>query len=201
MLTKSSTENVEASKPPAKLETVNIDNPLINLEPSGSIQDKTKDGHLVTMLTKKGFRDNKHLRSGRYYLPQQPNLSSEGRKSRLLTNLVLMSAIYPCGAIYRRCHAVVPMLRLGSIEINDLLHTRIQYWDISFLFVKNGYTVGVKCPTENDIEWLSTPSEDVKTILENALADENNSCGIPSWYQTQKVWQVSVLLQQSGMKS
>ncbi len=70
---------------------------------------------------------------------------------------------------------VVPMLRFGSTEIDDLLPMRIQYWDNSFLFVKNGYTKGVKCLTENDIEWLSTHSEDEKTIIENALADENSS--------------------------
>ncbi len=67
------------------------------------------------------------------------------------------------------------MLRFGSADIDDLLPTRIQYWDNSFLFMKNGYTVGVKCPTESDIEWLSTPSEDEKTIVENVLEDDNNS--------------------------
>ncbi len=67
------------------------------------------------------------------------------------------------------------MPRFGSIDIDDLLTTRIQYWDKSFPFVKNGYTMGIKCPTESDIEWLSTHSEDEKTIVENALEDENNS--------------------------
>ncbi len=67
------------------------------------------------------------------------------------------------------------MLRFGSINIDDLLHERIQYWDNSFLLVKNGYSMGVKCPTKGDIEWLSTPSEDEKTIIENAPEDENNS--------------------------
>ncbi len=80
-----------------------------------------------------------------------------------------MSVIYPCSATYQRCHPVVPMFRFGSADIDDLLPTRIQYWDNSFLFMKNGYTVGVKCPTESDIEWLSTPSEDEKTIVESLL--------------------------------
>ncbi len=46
--------------------------------------------------------------------------------------------------------------------------------NVAILFVKNGYTVGVKWPTESEIEWLSTPPEDEKTIVESALEDENN---------------------------
>ncbi len=124
---------------------------------------------------KKDFRDSGILRSGRYFLPEAPNLSSEGTKSGLLTKLALMSAIYPCGATHQRCHPVVPMLRFGSADIDDFLPMGNQYWDNSFLFVKNGYTVGIKCPTESEIEWFSTPSEDEKTIVESTLEDENNS--------------------------
>ncbi len=52
---KSSMESEKASKPPAKPETVNFDNLLVNLEPIGSLQDEAKtqtDGDLITMLTK-----------------------------------------------------------------------------------------------------------------------------------------------------
>ncbi len=72
LMKKSSTESAEAPKPPAKLETLNIDKPLVDLELSGSLQDEAitqTDSHLITMLKKKDFRDNSHLRSSRYFLP------------------------------------------------------------------------------------------------------------------------------------
>ncbi len=53
---KSSTESAETSKPPAKPETLNVDKPLVDLEPSGNLQDEAigqTDIHLVGMLTKK----------------------------------------------------------------------------------------------------------------------------------------------------
>ncbi len=35
--------------------------------------------------------------------------------------------------------------------------------------MKRGYPVGVKIPTETEIEWLSSPSEEDKTTVELAM--------------------------------
>ncbi len=67
------------------------------------------------------------------------------------------------------------MIRFGSTQIDDLCPMRIEYWDNLFLLAKDGYPVGVKIPTETDIEWLSSPQEEEKTILDNALDDEVKS--------------------------
>ncbi len=155
LMDKSSTEDVEASKPLTKPQTLNIDKASIKVEPSSSRQDETKgleEHHLLlTMLTKKDFKDSGHFRSGRYFLPEA---IKKGRKSGLFTNLALMSAIYPCGETYQCCYLEVPMMRFGSDKIDDLIRMRIQYSNNSFVFMRNGYPVGIKVPTETEIEWL-----------------------------------------------
>ncbi len=75
-LVKHRTEGIEDSKPPATLvivkETVN------NAKPNSSHQDKDKaadDTLHIRMLWKEDFKKYGHLKSGRYYIPEQPSLN------------------------------------------------------------------------------------------------------------------------------
>ncbi len=113
------------------------------------------------MLTKKNFKGSGHLKSGRYFLPEAPLLTDEGNKSGLLRNLAWMASVNPCSATYERCYSEAPMIRCRSKDIDDFGALRIQY----SLFMKSGYPAGVIIPTETEIEWLITPSEDEKTII------------------------------------
>ncbi len=45
------------------------------------------DPNRITMLMKGDFKRSKHVKSGRYYLPELPMISIEGRKSMLLNSL------------------------------------------------------------------------------------------------------------------
>ncbi len=128
----------------------------------------------IIMLMKKDFNDSGHLKSGRYYLPEALLLSMEGRKSGLLANLILTASVNPCGATYQCCYSETPMIRCRSKGIDDLSTLRIQYWDNSSLFMKSGYPVGVIIPTEIEIEWLITPSEDEKTLVDLASSSKHN---------------------------
>ncbi len=66
------------------------------------------------------------------------------------------------------------MIRCKTKGIDNLGSLRIQYWDNSSLFMKSGYPVGVIIPTETEIEWLITPSEDEKIIVDLASSSEHN---------------------------
>ncbi len=61
------------------------------------------------------------------------------------------------------------MIRILSKGIDDFGHLKLQYWDNSCLFMNRGYPVGIKIPTETEIEWLSSPSEEDKTTVELAM--------------------------------
>ncbi len=68
------------------------------------------------------------------------------------------------------------MIRMMSKGIDDFSPLKLQYWDNSCLFMNRGYPVGVKIPTEMEIEWLSSPSEEDKTTFEKAMSsDKPNS--------------------------
>ncbi len=56
---------------------------------------------LMTMITKKDFKDKAHVKSGKYYLPKAPPFNKEGRKSELYANQSIMAHLYPCGAPYQ----------------------------------------------------------------------------------------------------
>ncbi len=165
---KESTESAEASKPTAKSEIVTP--PITKKETEVGLHNKKflADLGRITMLMKKDFNDSGHLKRGRYYLPEAPLLTMEGRKSGLLANLTLTVSVKPCSATYQRCYLETPMIRCRSKGIDDLGALRIQYWDNSSLFIKSGYPVGVIIPKETDVDWLITPSEDKKTIVELA---------------------------------
>ncbi len=171
---KESMESAEASKPTAKSE---IKTPPINKEDSQvSLHDNKflLDLGRKTMLTKKNFKNSGRLKSGRYFLPETPLITDEGSKSGLLRHLAITASVYPCGATYQRCYSETPMIRCKSKDIDDLGSLRIQYWDNYSLFMKSGYPVGVIIPTETEIEWLITPSEDSKFIIDLASSSEHN---------------------------
>ncbi len=170
-------EGSESSKPCATPENVVVEKPVANDKPTSSRQDEDKaanDMLHIRMISKEDFTKYSHLKSGRYYLLEQPTHNDNGRKSGLITNLAAMMSVYPCGAIYQRCYTELPMFRIGSANIDDFSPLRIQYWDNSYLYVKSKYTVGVKVLTEVEIKWLLTPSEEEKTIVERAMSDEMN---------------------------
>ncbi len=90
------------------------------------------------MLTKGDFKRSKHVKSGRYYLPEPPMISIEGRKSMLLNSLRQMATFMPCASSYQRCFSEMPMIRLNSNDIDDFKPLKILYWDTSFLLVNEG---------------------------------------------------------------
>ncbi len=166
LVKKESTESAEASKPPAKPEIVI---PLIAKEETDILIHNDKflaDLGCITMLTKKNFKDSGHLKSGRYFLSEAPLLNNEASESGLLRNLAMMASVSPCAATYQRCYSEVPMVRLWSKSIDDNSSMKFQYWDNYFL--DSGHPVGIIIPTQKEIEWLSTPSEEEKAIIELA---------------------------------
>ncbi len=111
-----------------------------------------------------------NIKSGRYCLPEEPMLSNMGMSSGLLLNLTSMVNFYPCGATYQHCFSEMPMIRMMSKGIDDFGPLN------SCLFMNRVYPVGIKIPTEMEIEWLSSPSEQDKTTVELAMScDKLNS--------------------------
>ncbi len=78
-----------------------------------------KDLCCIMMMTKSQFKDSSHIKSGRYYLPEELMLSKMGMSSGLLLNLTLMESFYPCGATYQRCFSETPMIRMMSRGIDQ----------------------------------------------------------------------------------
>ncbi len=62
-----------------------------------------------------------------------------------------------------------------SKGIDDFGALTILYWDNSSLFMKSGYPVGVIISTDTEIDWLITPSEDEKTIIDLAFSSEHDT--------------------------
>ncbi len=178
--TKSNTESSEASKLKTSTDAPQSSQTVVNVESSSGSQDKAdklqleQSLHMINMITKKDCKDNRHLKSWRYFLPESPAYHKEGCKSGLNVSLATMANWYPCGANYQWCHSKVPMIRFCRTQINDLGPMRIQYWDNFFLLTKDGYPIGIKILTETDVEWLNALQEEEKTILDNALDDEAN---------------------------
>ncbi len=118
----SSMESAESSKPAAKLEAPIPDATIIKPISSTSHNEDygTQEQYLLTdtICTHKEFCDKGHKKSGNYYLPNSSSLSKLGRK--LLTNLVFWAILDHCGATYQQCFPSVPMIRCGSVSIDNL---------------------------------------------------------------------------------
>ncbi len=140
------------------------DNNIVEKHVPGSSEEKFVlmderflfDPNSITMLTKGDFKRIKHVKSSRYYLPELPMISIEGRKSMLLNSLRQMATFMPCAASYQPCFSETPMIRLNSNDIDDFKPLKILYWDTPFLLVNEGKPVGVKVPTEISVEWLDS---------------------------------------------
>ncbi len=131
--TRSSTESSEASKPKTSTDAPPSNQTIVNVESSSSHHDEVgilqleQSLHMINMITKNDFKDNGHLKSGRYYLPESPPYNKEGCKLGLYANIATMSGCYPCDATYQQCPSKVPMIRFCSTHIDDLHPMRIQY--------------------------------------------------------------------------
>ncbi len=158
-----------------------------------------KDLCRITMTTKSQFKNSGHIKSSRYYLPEGPMLSRMGMSSGLLVNLTSMANFYPCGATYQHCFSETPMIRMLGKGIDDFGPVKLQYWDNSCLFLNRGYPVGIKIPTEMEIKWLSSPSEEDKITIELEMScDKLNSWSMitipnPNCYPNDSLYFVSHL--------
>ncbi len=80
---KSSTQCSEASKLKKSMEAPQSGQAFVTVESSSSHQDEAEklqleqSFHMITMITKKDFKDNGHEKSGRYYLPECPPYNKE----------------------------------------------------------------------------------------------------------------------------
>ncbi len=173
--TMESTDNLMASKPQEDKEIKVIE----KQEASGGLEDCPQDDkflqyhHQINMITKKDFKNANHFKSGRYYLPEKHSLSATGRKYGLLVSLQTMANFYyPCGTMFQAYYSKVPILRLRSPGINDLSSLKIEYWDNSCLYMKEGLPVEVKIPTEILVEWLTSPSKVEKTTVQKAMSKD-----------------------------
>ncbi len=97
------------------------------------------------------------------------SLNNEGMKSGLLVDYTERASQNACGATFQCWYAEVPMIRFGSSGIDDLQPMKIIYWDNSFLLTFEGVPVGYKLPTELFIDWLVSPSELEKSIIDRAV--------------------------------
>ncbi len=127
------------------------------------------DPNRITMLMKGDFKRCNHVKRGKYYLPETPMLSIEGRKCLLLSSLKTMANFYPCAASYQRCFSETPMIRLNSCNIDDFKPLKILHWDTSFLLINEGKPLRIKAPTEISVEWL-----DLRIDAEKDLVDRCN---------------------------
>ncbi len=124
------------------------------------------DPNRITMLMKGDFKRCNHVKSGRYYLPETPMLSIEGRKCMLLSRLKSMANFYPCAVSYQQCFSEIQMIGLNSCNIDDFKPLKFFYWDTSFLLINEGKPVGIKAPIEISVEWL-----DLRIDAEKDLVD------------------------------
>ncbi len=90
------------------------------------------------------------------------------------------------------------MVRLRRKRVDDNSSLKFQYWDNSFLYMNINYPVGVIIPTETEIEWLSSPSEEEKAIVELALSINSKDWSTltipnPSCYLNHKLYFVGHL--------
>ncbi len=106
------------------------------------------------MSIKMDFRYHNHQKSGKYFLPEKPPVVRTGKISGLIISLRLMANFNPYEALYQQFYAEEPMIRLECPHIDDLKPLKIIYWDNLFLYINGGKPVGVKIPTEVNVEWL-----------------------------------------------
>ncbi len=167
--TKPTTENTDSvmvEKPLVIKKTLVVERENIEVETVIRLHDEEFMKYLcrITMMTKSQFN----------YLPEGPILSKMGIRSGLLVNLTSMANFYLCGATYQ-----TPMIRMLSKGIDDFGPLKLQYCENSCLLMNRGYPVGIKIPTEMEIEWLSSPSEEDKTTIELAMScDKLNNWGM-----------------------
>ncbi len=65
------------------------------------------DTYRITMLMKGDFKRSNRVKSSRYYLPEIPLITPEGRKSGLLTGLRQVATFMPWAALYKWCFSEV----------------------------------------------------------------------------------------------
>ncbi len=169
---KTESADVEMVSKPSKAEaSAVIETPA---PPSDDTQFDLKDERIVldpfrvTMLTKGDFRSSKHVKSGRYFLPEIFPLSLEGRKSMFLSNLITQANFLPCAATYQCCFTETPMIRLHCPNIDDFKLLKILYWNTSFLLVNEGKPVRIKIPTEISVEWLDSRKDNEKDLVDRS---------------------------------
>ncbi len=98
MTTKSSTEKLEASNPTKSTEPFRIYTTVINVEARSSHHDEAaklqqeQSPMRFTMIIKKDFLDNGHVKCGRYYLPESPPFK-QWTKSGLYSSLISMASL------------------------------------------------------------------------------------------------------------
>ncbi len=95
--TTQSTESVMVAKPHVITEKLVIERQNVEVETEIRLQEEEfmKDLCQITLMTKSQFKYSDHFKSGRYYLPEAPMLSSMGMSSGLLLNLTSMARLQP----------------------------------------------------------------------------------------------------------
>ncbi len=116
LVKKESTESGKVSQPSSNTKILNIKTKNVKEETEVRLHDEKFliDLSCKTMVTKNHFKDSSHLKSVRYYLPEYPPLTMEGRKSGLLANLTMTASIYTCAANYQHCYSEAQIVRLRS---------------------------------------------------------------------------------------
>ncbi len=168
------------------------DDKIVEIPENSSCEEKfglkdkrfVMDPYQTTMFTKGDFKRSNNVKSGRYYLPEIPLITLEGRRSGLLTGLRHVATSMPYAALYQRCFSEVPMIRLNSPNIDDFKPMKIVYWDNSFLLINGGKPVGVKIPTEVIVDWLDSSVDAEKDIAESSKKLDLENEWVPSRFLT-----------------
>ncbi len=58
------------------------------------------------------------------------------------------------------------MIRLNSSNIDDFKPLKILYWEMSFPLINECKPVGIKAPTEISVEWLDSPINAEKDLVD-----------------------------------
>ncbi len=85
---KKSMESTKVSQPPATPKIMNVERQNVKEETEVRLHDEK-----FLIYLGHDFKDTGDLKSGRYYLPESPLLTMEGRGSGLLATLTMMAAI------------------------------------------------------------------------------------------------------------
>ncbi len=115
-------KEVNATPPIMALaKNANVTTPVSDV--GASLDDKDQQ----IRLTKKHYKEVKHIKSGIFFLPLLVSLNNEGMKSGLPVDYTERASQNACGATYQRCYTEVPMKRFGSLRIDDLQPMKIIY--------------------------------------------------------------------------